>query len=103
MSGSEGDAPAGDGQRVVPYACPFCAEETLRPVEQGRWHCRSCCRVFSLTFHELRLPARPAAGQHDAPASGAGSSTVTASTTERSTATATAGPSTGSTPAERNL
>jgi hypothetical protein len=56
-------------QRAVPYHCPFCAEEDLRPLERGAalaegarlerggWHCRSCCRVFSLTFHGLLQPA----------------------------------------------
>ena len=52
-----GDSP--DGGRAVPYSCPFCAEEDLRPVPSGAvagltrggWHCRSCLRVFSLTFH----------------------------------------------------
>jgi ribosomal protein L37AE/L43A len=41
-----------DGQRAVPYVCPFCAEEDLRPVDRG-WHCRSCLRVFSVSFHGL--------------------------------------------------
>jgi ribosomal protein L37AE/L43A len=48
-------------QRAVPYHCPFCAEEDLRPVEagavaglaRGGWHCRSCLRVFSLAFHGI--------------------------------------------------
>jgi ribosomal protein L37AE/L43A len=39
--------------RATPYLCPFCGEEDLRPAEQGRWHCRSCLRMFSLTFHGL--------------------------------------------------
>ncbi|MCY7342172.1 MAG: Insertion element protein [Pseudonocardia sp.] len=42
--------------RAVPFYCPFCGEEDLRPHEQepaahgtgGAWHCRSCTRVFSL-------------------------------------------------------
>ena len=29
--------------------CPYCAEETLFPREQG-WECRSCLRAFSVTF-----------------------------------------------------
>jgi len=43
-------APA--GERVVPYHCPFCAEEDIRPHEgaQGAWHCRACLRVFSVKF-----------------------------------------------------
>ena len=43
--------------RAVPYACPFCAEEDLRPVEQGRWHCRSCLRVFAVQFFGLLTPS----------------------------------------------
>jgi len=39
--------------RAVPYHCPFCAEEDLRPLEGGRWHCRSCLRVFSVAFHGI--------------------------------------------------
>jgi transposase-like protein len=39
--------------RAVPFYCPFCGEEDLRPYvdEHGAspgWHCRSCTRVFSL-------------------------------------------------------
>jgi ribosomal protein L37AE/L43A len=43
-------------QRAVPYACPFCGEEDLRPTEDGPWHCRSCLRLFSVTFHGLAAP-----------------------------------------------
>ena len=25
----------GSGERAVPYSCPFCAEEDLRPLESG--------------------------------------------------------------------
>ena len=37
-------------QRAVPFYCPFCGEEDLRPHEDayGSWHCQSCTRVFSL-------------------------------------------------------
>jgi ribosomal protein L37AE/L43A len=31
------------------YHCPFCAEEDLRPVEEG-WHCRACARLFAVTL-----------------------------------------------------
>jgi transposase-like protein len=39
--------------RAVPFYCPFCGEEDLRPHEdrggaRGGWHCRSCTRVFTL-------------------------------------------------------
>ena len=30
--------------------CPYCAEETLFPLEGGGWECRSCMRAFSVTF-----------------------------------------------------
>lgn len=43
--------------RAVPYFCPFCAEESLFPREAGGWHCRSCRRAFSLTFHGIENPA----------------------------------------------
>ena len=41
---------------AVPYVCPFCGEEDLRPAAEGRWHCHSCLRVFALTFHGLAAP-----------------------------------------------
>ena len=30
--------------------CPYCAEETLFPREEGGWECRSCLRAFSVAF-----------------------------------------------------
>jgi hypothetical protein len=53
-----------EGGRAVPYFCPFCAEEDLRPLAAGDvpdltrtgWHCRSCLRVFSLSFFGLHQP-----------------------------------------------
>jgi ribosomal protein L37AE/L43A len=45
--------------RAVPYVCPFCGEEDLRPADhEGTpvWHCRSCLRLFSLSFHGLADP-----------------------------------------------
>ena len=52
-------------ERVVPYHCPFCAEEDLRPVapgevdelRRGGWHCRSCLRVFALDFFGIHSAA----------------------------------------------
>jgi ribosomal protein L37AE/L43A len=37
-------------QRAVPFYCPFCGEEDLRPHEggHGQWRCGSCVRVFGL-------------------------------------------------------
>jgi hypothetical protein len=62
-SGSGGASGTG-GERAVPYVCPFCGEEDLRPAPEGRWHCRSCLRLFTVTFHGLE---QPGAG-HPAPA-----------------------------------
>ena len=43
--------------------CPYCAEETLFPIEAGGWECRSCLRAFSVAFLGL-IAARQRAGQH---------------------------------------
>ena len=59
-------------ERAVPYSCPFCAEEDLRPLESGAvpgltrggWHCRSCLRVFSINFHGVHQPVLPGAAAH---------------------------------------
>jgi hypothetical protein len=65
------------GKPAVPYVCPFCGEEDLRPAAEERWHCRSCLRLFTVTFYglgdlgaayptpasELPLPT-PASGIH---------------------------------------
>ena len=40
--------------------CPYCAEETLFPLEEGGWECRSCMRAFSVTF--LGLSSRGRSG-----------------------------------------
>ncbi|WP_344606686.1 hypothetical protein [Sporichthya brevicatena] len=38
-------------ERAVPFHCPYCAEETLRPLEtHGQWACASCRRAFALRF-----------------------------------------------------
>jgi transposase-like protein len=58
--GGFGSSASEGGTRAVPYLCPFCGEEDLRPTDgpghPARWHCRSCLRVFSLTFHGLAAP-----------------------------------------------
>jgi hypothetical protein len=64
---SEGSGVPDVGERAVPYCCPFCTEEDLRPLESGAvpgltrggWHCRTCLRVFSITFHGLHQPVLP--------------------------------------------
>ena len=40
------------GERMVPYYCPYCGSENLRPHEEqhGAWECRGCTRVFSVKF-----------------------------------------------------
>ncbi len=38
--------------------CPYCAEETLFPLERG-WECRSCWRAFSVAFLGLASPDGP--------------------------------------------
>jgi transposase-like protein len=40
------------GERVVPFHCPYCASENLRPSEDGHgvWECHACARVFSVKF-----------------------------------------------------
>jgi hypothetical protein len=45
-------------ERTVPYHCPYCGGEDLRPYEAsaneaGRrsgWECRECTRVFAVTL-----------------------------------------------------
>jgi transposase-like protein len=39
-------------ERQVPFFCPYCGEEELRPAgsSAGDWECRSCARSFSLRF-----------------------------------------------------
>ena len=47
-------------ERAVPFHCPYCGEEDLRPSGQrhGAWQCAACNRAFHLTF--LGLLARGA-------------------------------------------
>jgi transposase-like protein len=54
---------AESGARAVPFHCPYCADEDLRPYEDqhGAWECRSCLRAFSLKFLGLLTP--PTSGQ----------------------------------------
>lgn len=46
-------------ERAVPFHCPYCGDEDLRPSEAGSggaWECGTCNRAFRLTF--LGLLAR---------------------------------------------
>ena len=57
--GSAGPGSAGPGsagsERQVPFFCPYCGEESLRPSgpEAGAWACGSCARGFKLSFAGL--------------------------------------------------
>jgi hypothetical protein len=46
-------------ERVVPYHCPYCGEEDLRPGSDGHgtWECNTCMRAFSVKF--VGLIVRP--------------------------------------------
>ncbi|GIG30058.1 hypothetical protein [Cellulomonas marina] len=46
-----------EGGRAVPYFCPFCGEEDLRPAgpEHATWECRGCTRVFALRMVGQRV------------------------------------------------
>jgi transposase-like protein len=47
-------------ERMVPFHCPYCGEEDLRPHEatHGTWECHSCLRAFSVKFlGQLRPPS----------------------------------------------
>ncbi|HZZ50418.1 MAG TPA: Insertion element protein [Pseudonocardia sp.] len=39
-------------ERAVPFYCPYCGEEDLRPVEEpsGAWRCAGCLRTFAVKF-----------------------------------------------------
>ena len=43
-------------ERAVPFYCPYCGEEDLRPEEGGGWLCTDCRRVFAVTLSGLKLP-----------------------------------------------
>jgi ribosomal protein L37AE/L43A len=53
-------------ERAVPFHCPFCGDENLRPAEaHGTWECHSCLRTFSLKM--LGLLPRPAVAGDPSP------------------------------------
>jgi ribosomal protein L37AE/L43A len=57
QAGDGGQAGTGSpaGERQVPFFCPYCGEEELRPSgsKPGGWECRSCARGFELKFAGL--------------------------------------------------
>ena len=64
-------------ERMVPFHCPYCAEEDLRPSEAGHgaWECHACLRAFSVKF--LGLVRRGGPGGPAAPAAPAAPAGVT--------------------------
>jgi transposase-like protein len=43
--------------RAVPFYCPYCAEESLEPIGDGRaYYCASCDRRFEVSFLGLGEP-----------------------------------------------
>lgn len=46
-------------ERAVPFQCPYCGDENLRPhgATHGEWECRACMRAFSLKYLGLLNPA----------------------------------------------
>jgi hypothetical protein len=42
-----------DTPRAVPFYCPFCGEEDLRPAEPRGWRCGSCARTFALSLERV--------------------------------------------------
>jgi len=51
--------------RGIPFHCPYCGDENLRPSEEGHgsWECHACLRAFSLKM--LGMIARPDRAQAD--------------------------------------
>ncbi|RZQ60386.1 Insertion element protein [Amycolatopsis suaedae] len=47
---------ASSTERAVPFHCPYCGDEDLRPEEDRAWLCSACRRVFSVKFLGLSLP-----------------------------------------------
>ena len=45
-------------ERAVPFHCPYCGDENLRPSEEGHgaWECHACLRAFSLKYIGLLRP-----------------------------------------------
>ena len=46
------------GERQVPFFCPYCGEENLRPAgpDAGGWRCDACARGFTLRFAAVSRP-----------------------------------------------
>ena len=48
-------------ERAVPFHCPYCGEEDLRPSEASHaaWACGACLRVFTVKLVGLTVGGRP--------------------------------------------
>jgi transposase-like protein len=46
-------------ERAVPFYCPYCGEEDLRPQPEphGAWWCAACRRVFTVKLAGLARTA----------------------------------------------
>jgi len=67
---SEQGQAGAETQRQVPFYCPYCGDEDLRPAgpDGGSWRCAACARGFELRFAGLTAPGQAGAA---APAGGA--------------------------------
>ncbi|MDN5750866.1 MAG: Insertion element protein [Pseudonocardia sp.] len=45
-------------ERAVPFHCPYCGDEDLRPAgaAHGAWYCRVCLRTFTLKMIGIGAP-----------------------------------------------
>lgn len=45
-------------ERAVPFYCPYCGEEDLRPADAspGAWYCPDCLRTYQLTLIGIGIP-----------------------------------------------
>ena len=51
VRGDAGGRPMSDvTPRAVPFYCPFCGEQELRPADPSGWRCESCERAFELSL-----------------------------------------------------
>ena len=53
-------------ERAVPFYCPYCGEEDLRPAEvsHGAWYCPDCLRTFSLKLVGIGTKGAWIGGEH---------------------------------------
>jgi hypothetical protein len=52
LRGAVPPGPQAGGERQVPFYCPYCGDEDLRPSgpDGGSWRCGACARAFELRF-----------------------------------------------------